>query len=194
MLAILRNLDTSSYTHRTYVVSQGDDFSSRKATDFETSLAKSKRADDNNNLPCDTKRRDENTAYDIYVVPRARKIHQSILTTPVSAVHCLMSCIHILHSPSPSTRTSGPRQYPDLVMTNGPGTAVCVVLACLLLRFFNVRGTKGKMRTIYVESWARVKGLSLSGKILIRCVDRFLVQWDGLRGAGGRAEYLGVLV
>jgi beta-1,4-N-acetylglucosaminyltransferase len=49
------------------------------------------------------------------------------------------------------------------------------------------------MRTIYVESWARVRRLSLSGTILVGVVDRFLVQWEGLRGLG-RAEYIGVLV
>jgi len=33
-------------------------------------------------------------------------------------------------------------------------------------------------RVIYVESWARVKSLSLSGKILRHVVDKFVVQWD----------------
>jgi hypothetical protein len=33
-------------------------------------------------------------------------------------------------------------------------------------------------RVIYVESWARVKSLSLSGKILKHIVDKFVVQWD----------------
>ena len=35
------------------------------------------------------------------------------------------------------------------------------------------------MRSIYIESWARVKTLSLSGKILRFIVGRFLVQWKG---------------
>lgn len=187
MLAILKNLDTSSYTHRTYVISEGDDFSARKARDFEACITQSKGS---NGVSTNKEYKEaEEMDYDIYVVPRARKIHQPLWTTPASAIRCLISCFYVLRSPTAST----PR-YPDLVMTNGPGTAVCVVLACLLLRFFDVRGTRGKMRTIYVESWARVKRLSLSGKILIRCVDRFLVQWEGLKGVGGRGEYLGVLV
>ena len=45
-----------------------------------------------------------------------------------------------------------------------------------------------------VRSFARVKTLSLSGKLLLRVVDRFLVQWEELEGAGGRAEYWGILV
>ena len=51
------------------------------------------------------------------------------------------------------------------------------------------------MRTIYVESWARVRGLSLSGKILVAvgACERVLVQWEGL-GRAGKGEFKGVLV
>ena len=76
-------------------------------------------------------------------------------------------------------------------------TATVLVLTSMVLRFFDVRGcsTRGKMRTVYVESWARVKKPSLSGQLLKHVVDRFLVQWPQLeRSAGGRAEYPGVLV
>jgi beta-1,4-N-acetylglucosaminyltransferase len=68
-----------------------------------------------------------------------------------------------------------------------------VVLASLIVRFFGMnRGAE--MRSIYVESWARVKTLSLSGKILLWAglTDRFLVQWEGLKK--GRAEWKGFLV
>jgi beta-1,4-N-acetylglucosaminyltransferase len=75
---------------------------------------------------------------------------------------------------------------------------VIVVLAALILRFFDIRraNSRGKMRTIYMESWARVTTLSLSGKLLLYVlkVDRVLVQWEQLKGIGGRAEFLGVLV
>ncbi|KAI9793506.1 MAG: UDP-N-acetylglucosamine transferase subunit [Peltula sp. TS41687] len=203
MLAILKNLDTSAYTHRTYVISEGDDFSARKARDFEASLTLSTGTVVSTSKTTTAEEQKE-TSFDIQVVPRARKIHQPLSTTPISAVRCLISCFSILRRSSPTATTTAAdvargtsttlHTYPDLVMTNGPGTAVCVVLACLMLRFLDVRGTKGKMRTIYVESWARVKSLSLSGKILIGVVDRFLVQWESLRGVGGRGEYLGVLV
>ncbi|KAI9845377.1 MAG: UDP-N-acetylglucosamine transferase subunit [Thelocarpon superellum] len=192
MLAMLRNIDTTLYTHRSYVVSEGDAFSRQKALEFEAQLA------DRNPSPA-TARGQTNgrpvdevpPSYDIVTIPRARKIHQSLLTTPISAFHCLAACFRVLYSPASSPSQPG---YPDLIVTNGPGTAVCVILACLITRFFGLRGSAGRMRTIYVESWARVRRLSLSGKILIRCVDRFLVQWQGLRGVAGRAEFIGVLV
>ncbi len=178
MLSLLRNLDTLSYTHRSYIVSAGDEFSATRARDFEKSLKSSVSFDQD--------------GYDICVIPRARKIHQPLWTTPISALRCLVACFCALRGPSNSVGSA--IQYPDLVVTNGPGTAVCVVVACLLLRILAVHGTTGKVRTIYVESWARVRRLSLSGRLLLPCVDRFLVQWEGLKGVGGRAEYIGVLV
>lgn len=51
------------------------------------------------------------------------------------------------------------------------------------------------MRTIYVESWARVKRPSLSGRIIVLCglCDRVLVQWKELE-IKGWGEYRGMLV
>ena len=193
MLALLRNLDTRAYTHRSYVVSEGDDFSAGKAAQFEASLAaspgpKKVDGDGGTRLPSQPGRH-----YDIAVVPRARKIHQSLLTTPVSATWCLIACFRALYAPAGSPAST--LQYPDLILTNGPGTAVCVVYASVMLRYVGARGSYGKMRTIYVESWARVTALSLSGRLLLRVVDRFFVQWEeALKGAAGRAEYIGVLV
>lgn len=121
-------------------------------------------------------------------VPRARKIHQSLLTTPISSLNCLLTCIQYLYY--------HPSGYPDLILTNGPATATILIFASVMLRFFDVKGahSRGKMRTIYVESWARVKNLSLSGKILCWVADRVLVQWEQLEGVRGRGEFLGVLV
>ncbi|KAI9866911.1 MAG: UDP-N-acetylglucosamine transferase subunit [Pleopsidium flavum] len=189
MFRLLHGIHPSSYTHRSYVTSEGDDFSALKAHEYEKELAvkhPAKRSLMNEDFRAN---------YDISTIPRARKIHQSLLTTPVSVFRCLWACFAIL--PSFNLRGTSPpggTRYPDLIVTNGPGTAVCVVLASVILRFFALRGTHGKMRTIYVESWARVKRLSLSGRILVGVVDRFLVQWEGLKGVGGRAEYIGVLV
>ena len=48
-------------------------------------------------------------------------------------------------------------------------------------------------KIIYVESFARVKSLSLSAKILRRVVDLFIVQWPEA-GGEGRKVYHGWLV
>lgn len=154
--------------------------------------------------------------YTIATVPRARKIHQSLLTTPVSALQCLWGCLCVLlNAPSstiaatsPATTSNTPSNapstdpyitpsYPDILLCNGPATAVIMVLAAWILKFFDVRGaaSRDKMKVVYVESFARVKGLSLSGRLLVRFVDHFYVQWPQLAGSGGgRARYVGFLV
>lgn len=192
MLSALRFLDTAKYTHRTYVVSSGDAFSALKAKEFEHGLKDRARAK--------SKHAATYGSYDVAVVPRARKIYQSLLTTPWSSLKCLLACFVVLRAPDTRTSTehgtvSKGVFYPDLIISNGPATAVIIVLASLILRFLGFPGTRGSMRTIYVESWARVTRLSLSGKILVRVVDRFLVQWKSLLPAtGGKGQYLGVLV
>ncbi|KAL8775439.1 MAG: hypothetical protein Q9194_003765 [Teloschistes cf. exilis] len=203
MLSILHNLDPYLYTHRSYIVSSGDDFSSSKAIEFENALqARCQASTETMALAPST--------YDINVIPRARKIHQPLLTTPFSSVRCLLSCFAILRprcSQQLSERLTGPDDkgqstgesavytYPDLIVANGPATAVLVIVACLLLRFFNVNGTQHRLRTIYVESWARVNSLSLSGRILMHggMVNRMMVQWDNLARTN-RGEFRGALV
>ncbi|KAK4998980.1 UDP-N-acetylglucosamine transferase subunit [Elasticomyces elasticus] len=204
MLAMLRNAEASGlrwkdYTHRTWVVSSGDSVSADRAKGFETEVAANcsgSRVKDHalgiSLMDSPEKPRageDVVGSYDIAILPRARRIHQSLLTTPISALYCLYHCFRILSSLPAS-------QYPDLILANGPATATILILASLILRFFDIRGAskRGTMRTVYVESWARVNRLSLSGKLLVRVVDRFLVQWPGLEGVGGRGEFLGVLV
>ena len=153
MLHQLPNLK-QDYKTRTYIISSGDNFSAAKAVEFEK----------------------DNTNYDILTVTRARRVHQSILTTPYTALLCLRDCLSI--------------PPPDLIITNGPGTGVCVILASILKMFFGI----GDTRTIFIESWARVKTLSLSAKLLKPFVDRMLVQWPDLAPDGDRLEYVGPLV
>ncbi|KAI4186880.1 MAG: hypothetical protein LQ348_004161 [Seirophora lacunosa] len=202
MLSILQGLDPTLYTHRSYVVSSGDDFSALKAIEFESTMrsAYEQGKRESTKVP---------STYDISVVPRARNIHQPLLTTPISSLRCLLACFSILRATgtqSPSGSNADQRSgcsrahdiqyaYPDLIVANGPATAVLIVIASLLLRIFRVPGAEGKMRTIYVESWARVSTLSLSGKILRACgmVNRMLVQWETL-GKTGQGEFRGALV
>jgi beta-1,4-N-acetylglucosaminyltransferase len=227
MFYLLRDLDTSKYTHRTYVVSSGDAFSAQRAVEFERSVENKEKGREKmqevherekesvpvvavNGNAIVKKEETRKTCsgpdhYDIAIVPRAREIHQPLLTTPLSSLWTLYKAFAPLlsapsllpNAPSATAYQRAAADLPDLIITNGPATAVIVILASLILRFFDIRGanSRGKCKTIYVESFARVKGLSLSGKILSRVVDRFLVQWEELEGAGGgKAEFWGVLV
>lgn len=196
-------LDPSVYTYRTYLVSSGDNFSAVKAMEFETkSLAGAKDYG-------------QAGAYTIVTVPRARRVHQPYLTAPFTTIQCLWSCLLVLRGLHPDQEKL-PKElcspYPDIILTNGPATAVCVVLAAKLLRFFhfilncisdplNVNSDSAvpTLRSIFVESWARVSTLSMSGVLLLPLADRFLVQWPRLEGRRAwwgmkKTEYVGALV
>lgn len=192
LLSSLTSLKPQVYTHRSYIISSGDVFSALKAQNFEQSIS-------------DSKPPGIQTAagYSIHEVPRARKIHQSLLTSPWSCLQCLWACLRLLQT--------HPEGRPDLILTNGPATSLVLVLASLMLRYLDFldelpvfggsrRGghrskEKGQMRTIYVESWARVKRPSLSGRIIAYggLCNRVLVQWKGLE-ENGWGEYRGILV
>ncbi|KAL2405891.1 hypothetical protein ABEF95_009680 [Exophiala dermatitidis] len=207
MLSQVPNLATD-FNHRTYVISSGDDFSALKAHEFEKSLepgskdgsaASASLRLDGTNPDHRVKQEESKSQYDIVTVHRARKVHQSILTTPVSSLLCLWDCISVLRGNS-----SHRHPYPNLILTNGPGTGVIVILASVILRFFGSsldrkQKNGGQMRTIFIESWARVKTLSLSGRLLRPVVDRFIVQWPQLAEQQGsrsrsRVDYIGPLV
>lgn len=218
MLALLRDLDTRKYTRRTYVVSSGDAFSAQRAVAFEKALeeraargpteAEGARAQARPRVPqillngqTDITGEEQRphcvgpAHYTLATIPRARRIHQPLYSTPWTALQTLFAAFPPLLAAPAAGKNTGPA-LPTLIVTNGPATAVIVVLAAFLVRFFNVRGaeSRGLCRTVYVESFARVKTLSLSGKLLVRVVDRFLVQWEELEGYGGRAEFWGMLV
>ena len=220
---MLRDLDASTYTHRSYVISAGDSFSAGKATEFEKRLALSspqgqERTQDllghqggmKEKKALKWSSKDFDTAaligYSIHTVPRARQIHQSLLTTPLSCLRCLVSSLRLL--------ASHPHGKPDLILTNGPATALIVILASLVLEYFSFLGAlphlgpeteelqrvirigeRRRTRSIYAESWARVCRPSLSCRIIATfgLCDRVLVQWKMLEERGW-GEYKGVLV
>lgn len=247
MLGILRSLGRryldTRFARRTWVVSSGDAFSTARARDVEAEWeserqmeAKAKGGRSENGASLDIE-------WDIVTVRRARRVHQSLLSTPVTALGCLWDSIGVLagwnagdtgNSKREQDRrrrrlhtgpsSAEPDQYPDLILTNGPGTAVIIVLASLILLFLGLAPVKtpstlssttaaddarcsgdfhptksasdlanadadadprpprehGAMRSVYIESWARVRTLSLSGKILRFLGARVLVQWEGL--------------
>ncbi|TKA72649.1 hypothetical protein B0A49_06612 [Cryomyces minteri] len=100
MLAMLRNAASASreaghdfwadYSWRTWVTSEGDAFSATRAKELEDEI-------ESITTPCSTA---PPRSYDIVSVPRARHIHQPLLTTPLSALRCLRACFAVLRAPS----------------------------------------------------------------------------------------------
>ena len=186
MLSMLSNPHFASqiYTHRTYVVSEGDGFSAGKAIEFEREFAA--RVEQETGIS-----EEKELGYSVHTVPRARRIHQSLLTTPLSSLHCFVASILLLWS--------HPRGQPDLILTNGPATSLIFIIASLFMDYFSFLGRAdkgtGSTRSIYVESWARVRRPSLSCRIIVDLglCNQVLVQWPQLEEAGW-GTYKGVLV
>lgn len=156
-LQLLAALDRARYTPRVYIISQGDTLSAQRAAAFEGS--------------------DPAT---ILEIPRARAVHQPLLTVPRTFILSLLHTLRTL------------RTVPcDLLLLNGPGTCVVLCVAVWLARFLGVRKTP---RIVYVESFARVRSLSLSARIVAPLVDRLVVQWPQLTGRSRFAEYRGWLI
>ncbi|CAZ86305.1 unnamed protein product [Tuber melanosporum] len=153
---------SSSRYKRTYMISRGDALSVKKAAAFEYASTSSP------------------TSYDILEIPRARLVGQSWLSTPWTCAACLAGCV----------RAFARVGFPDVVVCNGPGSAVVVVGVCFFCKLLGLCRT----RIIYVESFARVRSLSLSGRLLYVFTDRFIVQWPGLVEKYRRAEYHGILI
>ena len=64
--------------------------------------------------------------------------------------------------------------------------AMCTVPVCIIGKLMNIQ-------VIYVESYTRLKDLSLSGKIIYPFADLFVVQWKQLASKYPKAVYGGAL-
>ena len=73
------------------------------------------------------------------------------------------------------------RERPDAVICTG---VLATVPLCLLCRLF------GK-KLVFIESYAKVKTPTLTGKLIYPFADRFYVQWEELLKVYPRAIYMG---
>ncbi|KAH9961596.1 oligosaccharide biosynthesis protein Alg14-like protein [Russula dissimulans] len=177
-LSLVSTLNFSRYTPRTYLISEGDPLSEQKAVALEQLKTEASAESLRSTAPIG--------GYHILTIPRARRVHQNILTVPFTALRSLLAAVyHVTLGP----RLSGETTF-DVLLVNGPGTCVVLCLAAYINRFFGLPSP----RLVYVESFARVRALSLTGKLLRPMVDRFIVQWPDLLQDRARGEYHGILV
>lgn len=73
------------------------------------------------------------------------------------------------------------KERPELIVTTG---AMIAFPFCIFAKHFGAK-------LIYVESFARVKDGSLTGKLAYRFADLFLVQWKSLMKVYPKATYVG---
>jgi beta-1,4-N-acetylglucosaminyltransferase len=162
MLMMMDDGQTSlSGIHRRYMVSRGDTMSVHHLEDFESRVRLDYHAADTG-------------TYDIRTVTRARKVHQSLLSTPFSALVSLYNIIFGVLLPPPP---AGKQRYPAIILSNGPANGLFVALAVHILKMAYIL-SEDKCAFVYIESWARISTLSLTGKLLhyTGLADGFAVQ------------------
>ncbi|TFK25690.1 glycosyltransferase family 1 protein [Coprinopsis marcescibilis] len=174
-LAMLSGINAQRYKPRQYFVSEGDSLSVKKVQVLERSFE-----DGSPNSP----------AYRVVTIPRARRVHQPLWTTPLTAMVSLCSCIYYMTIEPLANHNSGEKKFPDVLVLNGPGTCLMLCIAAYFNKFFGLPAPT----IIYVESFARVKALSLSGKLIRPLVDRFIVQWPELVRRHPGSECYGTVV
>eukprot|EP00727_Mastigamoeba_balamuthi_P008938 m51a1_g4667 putative udp-n-acetylglucosamine transferase subunit (374) ;mRNA; r:104942-106605 len=141
-------LDCGVYKPRTYVLAATDRMSTNKLHHLE-----------------DTKGGLEGRDFVAKTVPRSREVGQSYFSSIWTTIVAFFYSLALVWATAP-----------DLILCNGPGTCVPIVVAAWIIRAV----TRRRTRMVYVESIARVNTLSLSGKVLRRLVDAFVVQWPEL--------------
>eukprot|EP00400_MALV-I_sp_L67-5_P001085 gene1085-1022_t len=114
----------------------------------------------------------------IKYIPRAREVGQSFLTSIFTTLYSIAASFWWVFS-----------VQPHLIIVNGPGTCVPIVIVAMFYECFLGR----RVCLIFVESFCRTRNLSLTGKILYNFMDRVVVHHQALVDKFPKAEYLGCI-
>jgi beta-1,4-N-acetylglucosaminyltransferase len=75
------------------------------------------------------------------------------------------------------------KEKPDVIITTGAGA---VIPLSILGKLFGAK-------LIFIESFAKIKTPTLTGRILYNFADKFYIQWEDLRKYYPKAEYRGTI-
>lgn len=144
MLALVKELDKTRYTPRTYVLAETDTTSESRLLALEKDQAD----------------------FQTIRIGRSRHVGQSFSSAIFTTLRSILQCFPLMYG-----------QRPALILCNGPGTCVPICLVAFVLKVFFINTA---CKIVFIESYCRVKTISLSGRILLRFVDSFVVQWPQL--------------
>jgi len=161
LLKLVRSLDPFIYSPRTYYLATTDMLGKEKVKEVEGRLGQ---------------RRDyvDTGDYSLIRIPRAREVGQSFLTSVITTAWSFLLCW-------PSIL----KDQPQLLLVNGPGTCVPIVLIARILSVFS------PCRIVYIESVCRVSSLSLTARLVLPLADSVLVQWPELVMRYPGTQYIG---
>ena len=106
----------------------------------------------------------EDFAYTVIRTPRIRNVGESFVWAILRLPLILINSVKIVSHTDP-----------DVLITNGPGTCVPIIVGACIVQIFSIAFKR--IFCVFVESFCRVKTVSLSGKIVYPLVDKFLLQW-----------------
>ena len=109
----------------------------------------------------------------VYALTRPRGKHSGLLTAVLFTLRAALEAIRVVF-----------RERPVAIVCTGPAIAVPISLA----------GKFSGARIIFIETGSRVRALSLTGRIMYRWADLFLVQWPSLAEKLPRTVYAGRLL
>ncbi|EAY12034.1 hypothetical protein TVAG_038800 [Trichomonas vaginalis G3] len=107
-------------------------------------------------------------------IPRSRKVGQSFFTSIFTTIWSILASLTLMF------------QKPDLLLVNGPGVCLPVVLSVFI---GNVLGISN-CSIVFVESFCRVHTLSLTGKLIYNFCDLFFGHWKELLPLKKRAQLI----
>ncbi|KAK1761207.1 glycosyltransferase [Echria macrotheca] len=170
--------------HRRYIVTTGDNASRNMILELEIKIR-------------DAHPDDRSGTFDVFEIQRARAVHQSMWTAPFT---CLLAAAHAINALTsepktrPKDRYGFEYKYPHVIITNGPATGFIVGLVAHLLKILAVV-PKNRLKMVYIESWARSRTLSLTGKLYLwtGIANMFCVQHESLANRIRGAQYVGIV-
>ncbi|KIH90773.1 beta-1,4-N-acetylglucosaminyltransferase [Sporothrix brasiliensis 5110] len=179
------------HCHRRYIVTSGDHHSVNAVKRLEGQISRTFPVDENGVAP--------GGSWDIVHVVRARRVHQPLYTAWLSALQSALSIVQALVRPPNQQQTTNNSKsaknaknandafaYPNLIVTNGPGTGFIVCLVAVVLKMLYIVPTN-RCSVLFIETWAHVSTLSLTGKLFhySRLADLFVVQHELLAANTG---------
>ncbi|KUI63275.1 UDP-N-acetylglucosamine transferase subunit alg14 [Cytospora mali] len=163
--------------HRRYIITLGDENSINQEKTIESLVHKS----------CPD---GSGGTHDTFIVTRARKVHQSYLTSVYSSLRCGLDILAAL-TMIPAQRAGKPNaaafRFPHVIVTNGPGTGFIVGLMAHILKVLYL-APQDRLKIVFVETWARTHSLGLTGKLFywLGITDLFVVQSETLSKTLGK--------
>jgi beta-1,4-N-acetylglucosaminyltransferase len=167
LFRVMNELDKVKFAPRVYVVANTDKLGALKAQQHEQQWSCLETVPPSKSI--DAK---------VHRIPRSREVGQSWVTSAFSTAWATIFAASVVL-----------KERPGLLLVNGPGTCLPLCLVAHVARCLALLNTK----IVFVESIARTRQLSLTGKIIyyFRLSDLFLVQWPGLRQQFPRSKCLG---